>query len=673
MSRTVTWIVLVSSLIGSAAVAVAGPAGETAAATESSAMAEASDRSGPIAYASPAAYRAATGMTLPPYGEAPMLAELVSQGVLEPVEQRLPQEPVVVQPVDQIGTYGGQLRQPGHRPIAFLGWKGRVQNLFRLSYQNGFAIEPNIALSYELSEDFTRLTVRLRPGMRWSDGEPFTAADLLFWFDSIIGNDELTPAKPKNLSPGGELMQVRSIDSSTVVFSFSQPYPVIVDFFAALSPRPYAPRHYLEQYHVDHSEDAAAKAQSEGYENWFQAFQFHYDVEGGKQVDAELPVLDAWALDRIDSFENKYLVRNPYYWKVDTAGNQLPYYDEQMKMFVSDPNAIELKAMAGEFSTSGLYLRMENMPLYRENEQEGNYRIIAANGLNSGIFGYSFNLTHPDPVLREIFGDLRFRQAMSLAIDRDELNNTFYFGEATPSQATVLPDSAFWERWMGEYYTDYDPAAANALLDEMGLELGAGGIRLRPDGEPLAVILEECISVWGGPKNEIDQLLKEYWGAVGVDVSLKTVSCSLFRQHAANNELDIPNWATGGFYDVIIHSNQGAFLPPWSNFGAGLLWAQWWSSDGASGEEPPAEVKELYDLADQFKQTLTGSDEYLRVGKELVSAHLRGLYTIGTVCCGRWPMLVSNNVGNYLRGDPPWGHQYGHWGLFEIDQWFELQ
>ena len=195
MSRTVTWIVLVSSLIGSAAVAVAGPAGETAAATESSAMAEASDRSGPIAYASPAAYRAATGMTLPPYGEAPMLAELVSQGVLEPVEQRLPQEPVVVQPVDQIGTYGGQLRQPGHRPIAFLGWKGRVQNLFRLSYQNGFAIEPNIALSYELSEDFTRLTVRLRPGMRWSDGEPFTAADLLFWFDSIIGNDELTPAK----------------------------------------------------------------------------------------------------------------------------------------------------------------------------------------------------------------------------------------------------------------------------------------------------------------------------------------------------------------------------------------------------------------------------------------------------------------------------------------------
>ena len=207
----------------------------------------------------------------------------------------------------------------------------------------------------------------------------------------------------------------------------------------------------------------------------------------------------------------------------------------------------------------------------------------------------------------------------------------------------------------------------------MGLELGAGGIRLRPDGEPLAVILEECISVWGGPKNEIDQLLKEYWGAVGVDVSLKTVSCSLFRQHAANNELDIPNWATGGFYDVIIHSNQGAFLPPWSNFGAGLLWAQWWSSDGASGEEPPAEVKELYDLADQFKQTLTGSDEYLRVGKELVSAHLRGLYTIGTVCCGRWPMLVSNNVGNYLRGDPPWGHQYGHWGLFEIDQWFELQ
>jgi peptide/nickel transport system substrate-binding protein len=594
-------------------------------------------------------YESLSGTTIDSFNEAPMLAELVAAGELPPVEERLPvrEDIQVVQPRESIGQYGGELRYNATNPGTFgnIGWSAWDQHLMGYS-TNWEVVFPNVARSIEMSDDMTVATVTLRDGMKWSDGAPVSADDIMFWYEHIMLNPEL-PGIPSQMLASGQPPVVEKVDDLTVTFTYPVPNPAFLVSVARFdSGFPLAPRHYLEQWHIDFNEDADELAESEGYTTWAEAFTFHRDGQTGDgQLDPDLPVLKPWILENIDQFGNKFYVRNPYYWKVDTEGNQLPYVDRQVRLLIGDIEVVKLNIQAGELDYADK-LDISDLPVLRAAEAEGDYTTMMFPFDAGAANKYQFNITVNEPVLREIFNDLRFRQAMSLAIDRDDINNTLYFGLGVPRQWGVSSASPFYEDWMGSHYADYDPDQANALLDEMGLERGADGIRMRPDGRPLTVVLWDAID-----RIPLSELIAESWQNVGVNVQINPSTREALAQALLANEVQASVW----FADVVserdMYTRPIWFRPPYgldtTPLGGGLAWRQWWLSDGEEGEEPPEYYREQMELADRWQSTVIGSDEYYELGTRLVARTVEQMLHIGAV--GEVPVIYirSNRLQNF--------------------------
>lgn len=381
----------------------------------------------------------------------------------------------------------------------------------------------------------------------------------------------------------------------------------------------------------------------------------------------EVPTLDSHMLVEVPTTEQRIRVANPYYFKVDTAGQQLPYIDTHLESFIKDKELINLKIINGEVDMKAQSLDMASYPVYKENEAQGNYTVQLPPGFGGMI--YAFNVTSPDLVLRQIFQDVRFKQAMSLAINREEINELLYFGLAKPSQAIPSPKTSFVTEEMSQYMAEYDPDKANALLDEMGLTKGNDGFRLRPDGKPLVILMEYAQQAENVKNNE---LVKDYWEKVGVKVELKEVTTEALRADSATNNLDIGVWSYTFYHEASMIGNPRRLIPPWgdgSMMMAGLPWAQWYASGGTEGEEPPEQIKQLYELTEQWKIALPGSDEYIRLGQEMMKINLENLYLIGTVIDIPGPTVVSNALGNVPQFTVQ-SSDYSRTVPFRVDQWF---
>ncbi len=582
--------------------------------------------------------------------EAPSLADRVASGDLPPLEERLPERAdiQVVQPRDSIGQYGGELRFNATNPTTFgnVGWSAWDQHLAAIS-TNWEVIFPNIPRSIEMSDDNTVATVTLRRGMKWSDGVPLTADDIMFWYEDIMMNPEL-PNLPSTFVVAGEPVVVEKVDDYTVTFTFASSYPAFFEIIARGDTGfPIAPRHYLEQWHIDYNEEATALAESEGFATWIEAFESH---RAGQTADLQnavgLPVLKPWVLDNIDQFGNKIYVRNPYYWKVDTEGNQLPYIDSQIRVLLSDLEVVKLNIQAGDLDY-GDKLLISDLPVLRAGEADGGYTTLLFPTDQGATRKYQFNLTVADPVLREIFNDVRFRQAMSLALNRAEINETLFFGLGVPRQWGVSSNSPFYEDWMGDYYAAYDPDQANALLDEMGLTMGPDGVRLRPDGEPLRIVLWDAID-----NIAMDELVAEYWSNVGVGVEINPSTREAQVAALLANEVQASVWFADVVAAIDMHTRPIWFRPPYgldtTPLGGGLVWRQWSLTNGAEGEEPtdPYYTEQLA-LADQFQLTEVGSAEYVELGQQLVNRTVEQMVHIGTV--GEVPYIYvrSNRIQNF--------------------------
>ena len=626
-------------------------------------------------YATQADYEQATGNTITTYGEAPMLAAMVAAGELPPVQERLPEEPLVLQPLASIGRYGGNLIGAANYPTygADDVWSARIQGLLKPSMDLATVV-PNAARAWQASDDLRSLTLHLRRGMKWSDGHPFTADDVMFWYDDYLGNDEINPVKPKMWSPGGELMTVEKLDDLTVRYSFAAPFPGGTVLMAAV-PRDgnwttFAPRHYLEQFHISYNPEANDLAKEAGLDNWYQLLRSHWGLEIQSREDVDLPSIDTWVLDEVDAAGNKYFTRNPYYWKIDTAGNQLPYIDEQTRQLFDSMETIHLQVINGELSYAAFHSVLNNYPLYKSNEAEGGYRVLLWKSLRGAEQTFYWNQTSKDPVLREIFNDIRFRQATSLAINRDEINDSLFFGRAVPRQATVNPDNELFEPWMADHYAEYDPDRANELLDEMGLQWDADGeYRLRPDGKRIAVVFP--YRELEGPKQRINELAQEYWKAIGIDVTLKQVSSKLFWEMVNANEVDLGgkhldmNTVTGLYSCTFCR-----FRPSWG-VSNGRPWQTWYNTDGAQGEEPPPDVKELFELSDRWLTMPPDTDEWRALGKELMKRNVEGMYQVGTVGMGPQPVLVADNLHNIPDDGSWWYDWFAVWFAgYHADQWY---
>ncbi len=624
-------------------------------------------------YATLAEYQQKTGKKITKFSEAPALAELVKAGKLPPVERRLPEEPAVVQPLYGIGRYGGEMRSSTASPkiegadISTV----HLQPLFRLS-EDLQTVIPNVAKKWDLSSDFKTLVVYLRKGMKWSDGEPFTSDDIMFWYDDVLSNKEITSVMPRQWAPGGKLVEVTKIDETTVKFQFAAPYPAVLDIMAIWND-PYLPKHYLKKYHIKYNPDANALAKAEGYDTWWKAFAFHADTGSTEtQQDVNIPGLAQWQLKRVDTNGTKYFERNPYFWMIDTAGNQLPYIDREIGVVYENADLIDLAVVAGELSFASVHLVLKNYPIYKEGEAKGGYTTLLWQDGRGSEWIYNFNMTHKDPVLRKIFGDVRFREAMSIAINRKELNDVLFFGKGVVRQATITPVASFYEDWMGKSWAEYDPDRANKLLDEMGLtQRDKDGFRLRPDGKTLTVVIPYYPVT--GPVEKISELVAEYWKKVGVSASSRSHDRAYYNQRQNANELDVSANPMGGSSEFAMRTAPDRYRPPWG--GGAIPWWQWYSSGGKTGEEPPAEVKELFSLLEQFQVSKPGTEPYKKLGRQIIKINVDNVYTIGTVGQSPHPLIFKNTLGNVPSGDfvaktPCWVWDYRFYFTWQPEQWY---
>ena len=603
-------------------------------------------------FQTPAEYAAATGDTLTIAGEAPSLAEQVAAGELPPVTERVGQEPMVLEPLDEIGRYGGILRAPATGPDTE-GWElatASDQTLFSLTPD--LTIIPSIVRDSEFNEDNTSLRLFLREGMKWSDGEPFTADDFVFWYEDILLNEALTPTVPQIYLAGGEPLKLTKVGDYEVVLDFASPNPTITATlatpFAYLAP--FAPAHYLKQFHLDYNENAEADAQAGGYTDWADMFTSRSTRNslGQEQENMELPVLNPWVWVGIDNAGNRFFERNPYYWKVDTAGNQLPYIDEAHRLLIQNVDTKKLAVLGGDVDFASKDLALTDFPLYKQGEADGNYTAFLGDGSKGSFLVFGFNETwEGDPALLDIYSDVRFRQALSLALNRDEINEVVFLGQGVPRQVAPIPGTSYHEDWMENYYAEYDVEGANALLDEMGLEWDANEeFRLRPDGETLAIPLEYWR--WGDDVAKIVELVTEYWADIGVKIDSKELEPSLFFTRRTSNELPIVTWGGDNQTELRLYTDSEWSRPPYQ-VGIMYPWETWFEEDGAEGTEPPEEIKELWDWNEQRLQTLIGSEEYLELSRQIATYNVENLSQIGTVGLVPYPVVFSNRLGNTPR------------------------
>lgn len=603
-------------------------------------------------------------------GEPPRYAALVESGDLPPVSDRIGSNPLVVTPVEEIGQYGGIAESPvvgnPRVPWTFIMGEGLLRWDTSLS-----ELTPNVATGWDMSPDGREFTFYLREGMRWSDGEPFTSADIDFWWNEVANHEAFYPdgfLDRRAFFQGG-WMEVEAPDPLTVVFRFPEPNPLFPNhmghqrgWYPLL-----APRHYLSQFHPDYAseDEIAERLEDVGFEDlqdYVQSVTIFAWFGMPDQFDPDYPTINAFRVREITE-TTAHIEANPYYWKTDTAGNQLPYLDGVRSQAVTDGTVLETQILTGQVDYfSGWETSLANMPTYTQYQEDGNYRVMLYDSTEQSI-SFAFNLAHEDEVLREIFQDVRFRRAMSLGINRAEIDEVFFFGLSSPQQMTVHETSVIYDEDFAQAYAEYDPERANELLDEMGLtERDRDGYRLRPDGERLRILAELTNDV----HIAYFELVDEYYEDLGVDVEIRPISNELRNERVAAGENDISNPAgIDRALDVLFFTDSAWFAPNIDRRESGVGWP-----DGAVGgwELLPPEVHELLDIRIAMETALDDEQRY-EYGRQLVASQAENLWRISLVGPHPKEVFVRQNLRN-VPEDGFWGFD-GFWAYTHmVEQFF---
>ncbi len=589
-------------------------------------------------------------------------ARIRGNGDLPPLADRLPSEPLVVAPYDSIGSYGGTLDALSNATESGTSDFMSIRHVNLVRYSDDLTtIVPMIASGWEWNEDFTQLTFFLREGHKWSDGAPFTAHDVVFWYDNLA-TDSNVREKPKDyVLVGGEEMEVIAIDDTTVQFNLPSPKPGLLSHFANHYAQGFQPRHFLGQFHPDINPDADTLAQSLGFENGYAAIKGYYgnsdwmdtptpmlahpDLVAGLPADT-VPTLESHIITR-ENTEGRHLVANPYFFQVDTSGQQLPYINEQDELFVGQSEVRLLKLVNSEVDYKAQALNLDYAPLLLENQEAGNFTVDLKPEIALNTF--SFNVTSEDLEKRAVFGDLRFRQAMSVAMNRDEINEVVFFGLGRAQQYTAFsPTPGFVSEETEQSFAQYDPDLANALLDEIGMvDIDGDGMRELPNGDP--IVLNMQVATQGGSLKLVE-LVGQNWRDVGINNTVKEVTTDEYRSAASSNQLDVTFYAKGQPLAVILGISE-LFQPPFDNYfnhTSGMLWGQYIDTDGASGVQPPQWVYDSMADINAFQSAIAGSDESNEIGERLVQTVVDNLLFIGTVKAVA-PIYHNNDLKNFTE------------------------
>ena len=574
--------------------------------------------------------------------EPPALEAEVKSGSLPPLAKRLPDNPLVVRlPAGaQPGKHGGTLnmligRSRDVRMLVVYGYARLV------GYDQNFKIVPDILESIEVKDDRV-FTMKLRKGHRWSDGQPFTTDDFRYYWEDVANNKELSPTgPPSELLVDGEAPKVEYPDKQTVRYSWSKPNPDFLPRMAGASPLfIFRPAHYLKNFHRKYNKKLDAEGGG-GKRSWA---ALHNREDNMYQFDnPKLPTLQPWINTSKPPADRFVAVRNPYFHRVDAAGLQLPYID-RIVLQVAEGKLIPAKAGAGESDLQARDIQFNNFTFLKKGEKTNNYSTRLWKTARGAHFALFPNLNVSDPVWKKLVRDARFRHALSLAIDRAQVNQVMYFGLANESNDTMVEPSPLYKREYQTRWAKYDRKAADKLLDELGLKRGADGVRVLPDGRPMEIIVETAGE--STEQTDILEMIRETWREVGIKLFPKPSQREVLRNRVFSGEALMSVWSgiENGLASADVSPEELAPTSQqqlhWPKFG------QHFETGGKAGEAPDIpEVVELLKLNGAWRNAPT-REERTKIWHRMLTIHSEQQYVIGVINGVSQPVVVRNTLRN---------------------------
>jgi peptide/nickel transport system substrate-binding protein len=621
-----------------------------------------------------AAAAVATLAAAPVFGaESPMLAELVSKGQLPPLEQRLPAPPKTMtfdHPYHAPGKYGGELvllmgRGKDVRMMVVYGYTRLV------GYNLEYELVPDVLESFEVEDD-RRFTFHLRKGHRWSDGHPFTAEAFRYYWEDIATSEDLASfGPPATMLVDGQPPVFEVLDESTVRYTWEKPNPFFLPALAGARPETiFAPGHYLKQFHASYTDakQLEAMAEQEGRRNWASVHIARFRPY--KNINPDLPTLQPW-INRTSPPSQRFVFeRNPFFHRVDENGLQLPYID-RVVLNIADGKLIPAKTGAGESDLQARHINFSDYTFLKKNEKRTGRKVLLWDTtLGSHIALYP-NLNVTDPVWRELVRDVRFRRALSLAINRHEINQVIYYGFAREGNDTVFPDCPLYKPEYTTAWAQFDLKKANALLDEIGLtERDRHGLRLLPDGRPLEIIVETA----GESTEQVDvlELIASTWRKAGIKLFSKPLQREVFRNRIYAGETLMSVW--GGLENglPIPSMSPSDLAPTRQDMYQWPKWGQYHETNGTVGEAPdlPA-AKKLMELNAQWLAS-PNAEERRKVWEMMLDIRADEAFTIGIVAGVPQPVVINKKLRNVpKKGIYNWDPG-AHFGIYHPDTfWFD--
>jgi peptide/nickel transport system substrate-binding protein len=522
------------------------------------------------------------------YKEAPMLAELVKAGKLPAVDQRLPSEPLVLDPVEKIGKYGGTMNMltTGATDVG-AGWN-YAENFIKWN-RDWSGHRPNLLTKWAWNANGTEITMYLRKGIKWSDGKPLTWDDWLFWFNDMIEDAKIALPRQTGTHIAGEAMKTKKVDDFTLTCTFAAPNPLFLEMLsrgggARSSCWQIVPAHYMKQFHYKYNtavKDTDTKAILDRYNS------------PSRYTFFDMPAINAWVVTELKQREYATLERNPYFWKTDKEGNQLPYIDKVQYKFMGDAQVLLLSATNGE-ADFGYVGGIKDIATAKANEAKGGYKVNLYNRGDNIEAGLMPLFCVADPGLNALIWNKKFRQALSLGIDRNKVNDIVFLGSAKPRQATQMPYGPEFQTERGKkvladwtkHVADYKPEEAKKLLDEINVkDVNNDGWRERPDGSKLEIIVD--VAVTSSNYVESFKLVKDDYQKIGLNLIMNVIDGTVINQRILNCECAFRarNGTAGGLYIA------QSFWTPVENTEyciCGQPYGLYYQSGGKQGIAPPA-------------------------------------------------------------------------------------
>lgn len=575
--------------------------------------------------------------------EAPMLQERVKAGSLPEVAKRLPKNPRVIQPLEKTGIYGGTMQTVLASMDPSWLWM-TVTNDHLVTWDPTWSkIIPNVAEKFEVQEDGRVYVFHLREGMRWSDGEPFTSADLTWWYQNILLNKSITPEVPTQLKSGEEPVKVTAQGDWQVTFSFASPNALFLEELTPHGP-PFwlVPMHYLKKFHKKFNPGLP--------DDWAQDFLAKMD----QLENVDLPVLSAWVPKNPHGDGGRQMwERNPYYWKVDSDGSQLPYIDSWAFRFFSDQGPLLLSAANGNVD---FYMRAEvtipkNRPVLADGQDKGGYKLISVKEPSHNTIGVCLNLTHKDPAKRKMYQNKDFRIGLSHAINRQQIINLVYQRQGRPWQTAPRPEVPFYSGdEFGTQYTEFNLGLAKQSLEKAGYaKVDGSGRRIGEDGKPIAISVL-CQSRYPDMIDAME-FVKRTWQQVGIELRIDTASPELVSERLTANDFDCTLDKGELGYMGLIEDPRWLFATGGSSYAT--LWSNWYQG-GSPKEAPPAEMQRQISL---YREHVVGSadkqTQYAAL-KQIIDIAKEQFWTMGVSLPGQPFCIKTDRVHNVPGDDQMW-------------------